>query len=486
MASQECHFLDEAARLVDLAVSVDQVSRTFSLMAACVEMPRCPLSIWAEYVWTLVLRDDDRAGILTQRFIQRARQAQDSAHEGWAHLCHAHQQLYRHRLVDAVELVQRGEAMLRQAGPTALHPRALLLAAHVLAAASKTSEAAALWREAASLVAQRPTQVMVCRIHLMRFELEQMDAGLPLMVDSRSDALDASRWLGMTPLTAFMHVLHGLQSCARGDFDLCRQELDQALQAGERSADPQARLLVRLHLANLLARSGDEAGLRACVNAMDEPALRNAPLGQAVARWLCARQCHLAGDAAKALPLAEAAMEELADLGIWSAEDHWLFVAQLALMSGNRRSARALLQRLVERHRSRPCAIRQATALAVEGMIEYAEGHAGKALALLEQASRPARGTLMSNILLVGLSWLSLVDGGKPSPAQLLPAGQWVDETREGRYVRAMLLNKPYWVMSRRDQPVLLGTAGELSSHRVSDVGGLAQSSYATHLPMPV
>lgn len=124
--------------------------------------------------------------------------------------------------------------------------------------------------------------------------------------------------------------------------------------------------------------------------------------------------------------------------------------------------------------------------LAVEGMIEYAEGHAGKALALFEQACRPARGTLMSNILLFALSWLSLVDGGNPSATQLVPAGQWVDETREGRHVRAMLHNKPYWAMSRRDHPVLLGTAGELVPHRVSDVGVPGQATYATHLPMPV
>lgn len=92
----------------------------------------------------------------------------------------------------------------------------------------------------------------------------------------------------------------------------------------------------------------------------------------------------------------------------------------------------------------------------------------------------------MSNILLFGLSWLSLVDGRNPSATQLVPAGQWVDETREGRHVRAMLHNKPYWAMSRRDHPVLVGTATELVPHRVSDVGSLGQASYATHLPMPV
>lgn len=49
-----------------------------------------------------------------------------------------------------------------------------------------------------------------------------------------------------------------------------------------------------------------------------------------------------------------------------------------------------------------------------------------------------------------------------------------------------MLHNKPYWAMSRRDHPVLLGTAGELVPHRVSDVGLPGQATYSTHLPMPV
>ena len=119
-------------------------------------------------------------------------------------------------------------------------------------------------------------------------------------------------------------------------------------------------------------------------------------------------------------------------------------------------------------------------------MIEYAEGNAGKALPLVEHACRLVRGTLMSNILLFGLTWLALVDGRNPSPAQLLPAGQWVEATREGRYVRSMLHNKPYWAISRRKHPVLLGTATELLPHRVTDVDGAGPTSYAQHLPMPV
>ena len=115
-----------------------------------------------------------------------------------------------------------------------------------------------------------------------------------------------------------------------------------------------------------------------------------------------------------------------------------------------------------------------------------AEGNASKALLLFEQACRLARGTLMSNILLFGHTWLALIDGRNPSPAQLGPAGQWVEVTREGRFVRGMLQNKPYWAMARRQLPVLLGTGVQSMEHGVCDVGEGGQVSYAHHLPLPV
>lgn len=96
----------------------------------------------------------------------------------------------------------------------------------------------------------------------------------------------------------------------------------------------------------------------------------------------------------------------------------------------------------------------------------------------------------MSNILLFGHTWLALIDGRNPSPAQLGPAGQWVEATREGRFVRGMLQNKPYWVMARRQLPVLLGkgtgTDVQPLEHGVSDVGEGGQVSYVHHLPLPV
>ena len=483
---QEARFVEEALPLIELAVTLDQVDKAFALLAACTDLEPCPLPIWAEYVLLLAQRGDDNTLACTERVIEQARLSQDCAHEGWARLCSALHLLYRQRSAEAVELAMAGVALVRHAAPHALHARALLLATHVLATAGKVAEAVVLWREAATVTGQHATHDMLCRVHLQRCELDHMQAGLPGASEPRMPVPDASRWLGLSPLTASIQAMHSLQSCAWGDFERCRRELDHALQAADNGAAAPVRLFVQLQRGNFLARCGDHAGLQECIRALDEPALRAAPLGHAVARWLRARQYHLAGDAAQALPLAEAAMEELADLGMWCSEDQWLCVAQLALVAGNRRSARQWLQRLQARHEHRPLQSRQATALAVEGMIEYAEGNASKALILFEQACSLARGTLLCNILLFGLTWLALIDGRNPSPAQLLPAGQWVECTREGRHVRAMLHNKPYWAISRREHPVLLGTAAELLPHRVADVGSAGPSCYAHHLPMPV
>lgn len=183
---------------------------------------------------------------------------------------------------------------------------------------------------------------------------------------------------------------------------------------------------------------------------------------------------------------AEEAIGEMADAGVWCAEDQWLFVAQIALVAGNRRAARALHERLQARQARLPLQGRQATALAVQGMLEYAEGNASKSLVLFEQACKLARGTFMANILLFGHAWLALIDGRNPSPAQLAPCGQWVAFTREGQYLRAMLLNKPYWAMAQRQPPVLLGTAERAMVHKVNDVGEGSHVSYVHHLPLPV
>lgn len=486
VAGQESRFLDEAAPLIELAVALDQVDRAFPLLKACTDLAPCPLPIWAEFLLALAQRGDENTLVRTEQVIERARLVQDSAHEGWARLCGALHQLVRRRSTEAVDEALEGVALMRYAAPHPLQARALLLAAHVLATAGRVGEAAALWREAVGVSGPHPTQDMACRMHLLRCELEHIEPGSCGASDDCSEAPPASWWLGLSALTASIHALHSLQSCARGDFGRCRRELDHALRAADNAGAAPVRVFVRLHMGNFLARCGDHAGLQDCISALNEPVLRSAPLAQTVAGWLRARQCHLAGDAAQALPLAEAAMEELADLGIWCSEDHWLFVAQLALVAGNRRSARQWLQRLQARHGHRPMPSRQATALAVEGMIEYAEGNASKALPLVEHACQLARGTLVSNILLFGSTWLELIDGRNPSPAQLQPAGQWVEGTREGRYVRSVLHNKPYWAISRRAHPVLLGTATELQPHRVADVGGSGPSSYAHHLPMPV
>ena len=81
---------------------------------------------------------------------------------------------------------------------------------------------------------------------------------------------------------------------------------------------------------------------------------------------------------------------------------------------------------------------------------------------------------------------MALIDGRNPTPAQLAPAGQWVEATREGRHLRTMLQNKPYWAIAQRQHPVLVGTAARLMTHRATDVGETGQSSYAHYLPLPV
>ncbi|KRC11591.1 hypothetical protein ASE11_19495 [Hydrogenophaga sp. Root209] len=482
----EATFWEDASQLVSLSVSLDQTVKAMPLMAICVDMPQCPLHIWAEFVLVMAQRADEATPVLTQRMAHLARLAQDCAHEGWALLCSAKYQLLQHRTAEAVEQAMNGVAMVRHAAPHACHARALLLASHVLAFAGKSSEASVLWREAATLVSQVPSPDMVCRVHLLRCELDHMGMGQTGGAENPIDGLATARWLGLTPMTAWIQVLHGLQSCARGEWATCRRQLEAGLHASEKGESALAQLFAHLQLGSFHARCDDQAGLVACMNAVDQPALRSAPMGSAVARWLQARRCYLAGDAVQALSLAEKAMEEMADFGIWCAEDHWLFVAQLALVAGNRRAARALLQRLQARHEHRPLQTRQATALAVEGMVEYAEGNASKALLLLEQACRLARGSLMANILLFGHTWLALIDGRNPSPAQLAPAGQWVEATREGRHLRTMLLNKPYWAIAQRHHPVLLEAAARPMAHRVTDVGEGGHSSYAHYLPLPV
>lgn len=482
---QEAKFWEEASRLVALAVSLDQAEVARALMSICVERSECPLSIWAECVLDMAQRADEATPAFVERMLQRAQSEQDRMFEGWAQLCMAlHHQLQR-RTPQAVELAMSAVALARQADPHALQARALLLAAGLLASAGQTGKAAELWREAASQVGQSPAPDMVCRVHLLQCELDHMGMAHTAL-DTPPDGLAAVRWLGQTPLAAKIWVYQGIQSCARGEWETSRQQLETALRASDKGLSAAASLFAHLQLGNFHARCGDLAALVTFMNAVSQPALRCSPLGSAVGRWLEARRWYLEGDAVRALASAEAALGEMTDQGVWCGEDQWLFVAQMALIAGNRRAARVLLQRLQARPERPVLPVRQATALAVEGMVEYAEGHPGKALGLFEQACGLARGTLMSNILLFGHTWLALIDGRNPSPAQLGPAGQWVEATREGRFVRGMLQNKPYWAMARRQLPVLLGTGVQSMEHGVCDVGEGGQVSYAHHLPLPV
>ncbi|MFN7120900.1 MAG: winged helix-turn-helix domain-containing protein [Hydrogenophaga sp.] len=482
---QEAKFWEDASRLVALSASLDQAEAARPLMSMCIERGECPLNIWAECALDMAQQADEATPAFAQRMLQRAQAAQAPTFEGWALLCMALHHQLRHRTPEAVELALSGVALVRQAAPHDFQARGLLLAAQVLATAGQAGEAAERWREAARLVSQAPTPDMVCRVLLLRCELDHMGMALT-PVDAPPDGLASVRWLGQTPMTAKVWVLQGLQSCARGEWETCRQQLEAALRASDKGLSAAARLFAHLQLGNFHARCGDQAGLAACVNAVDQPALRCAPMGSAVGRWLQARRWYLEGDVVQALSLAEVALGEMNDQGVWCGEDQWLFVAQMALIGGNRRSARALLQRLQARQAGLALPARQATALAVEGMVEYAEGNASKAMGLFEQACRLARGSLISNILLIGHTWLALIDGRNPSPAQLGPAGQWVESTREGRFVRGMLLNKPYWAMARRQLPVVLGTGVRPLEHGVCDVGEGGHVSYVHHLPLPV
>ena len=80
----------------------------------------------------------------------------------------------------------------------------------------------------------------------------------------------------------------------------------------------------------------------------------------------------------------------------------------------------------------------------------------------------------------------TLIDGRNPSLGHLAPAGQWVECTLEGRYLRSMLIHKPYWALAQHRETARVGTASELLSHEVAEAQGIRGGHYATHLPMPV
>ena len=285
---QEDRFWADACQLVSLAVSLDQADKALPLMAVCVDLPGCPLPIWAEYLLVMAQSADATTPACARRMAQLAIQAGDGAHEGWARLCEALYSLYQHHTEQAVEQALGGVALVRRAAAHARHARALLLASQVLATAGKANEANALWCEAASLVSQSPSPDLVCRMHLLRCELDHLALGQMASGETHPgvDPVACARWLGQAPTTAWLQVLNGLQACARGEWEMCRRQLEVGLKAGERGGSALARLFAHLQLGSLHARSDDQAGLNASVSAVEHLALRQIPMGSAVCLWL--------------------------------------------------------------------------------------------------------------------------------------------------------------------------------------------------------
>ena len=477
---------ERVERLVELAVSLDQVDSTVPLMLGCAERPDCPWPVRAELLWVLAQRQDPNTEAFAQGLVQSTQDAQEPVREAWVRLCLALFCLLQRRIDAAVDHALVGVALLHRATPHASHAPALLLASQVMAHAGKPDEALVFYREADSIAGQVRSTALVCRFKLMQCEFHYLGIALASTGDGHAEALAASRLLGMTSMAAWVRVFCGLQACARGGFDTSRRHFEVAVQAADQSGAPLVRLHARLQWGTFLARCGDQSGLDACVASIAQGDDRQTPLGLAVWRWLRARHFYLQGDAKAALPLAEQAMAVLAHLGIWWPEDNWLFVLQVALVANNRGTAQAIVQRLLARQECGGQPLRECTALAAQGMIEYAQGNAGKALAHFEQTRRLGRDTAMANILLFGHTWLTLIDGRNPSLGHLAPAGQWVECTREGRFLRSMLINKPYWALAQQREPARVGTATELPAHGVADAQDMRSGTYATHLPLPV
>lgn len=477
---------EDVGRLVELATALDQVEGLVPMMRVSAQRPDCPWPVQAALLWVLAQHQDADAVAFAQQRVKPAQDASEPAHEGWVCLCLAQFHLLQQRLDAAVEQAMAGVSLVRRTTPHPSHAQALLLAAHVLAQAGKADEATVFFREAESLAGPVRSAALNCRFHLIRCEFSHLNIAHTSAGDVHAEALQASRLLGMTPMAAWTLVFCGLQACARGGFDACRTHLEAAVQTADQAGAALVRLFARLHWGTFLARCADRAGLDACVASLTQMEDHQTPLGQAVWRWLRARQLYLQSDARAALPFAEQAMAELAGLGLWWPEDHWLFVVQVALVANNRKAADAIGQRLQVRHERSGRPMHECTALAAQGMLEYAHGRSGEALACFEQSRRLGRDNIMVNLLLLGHTWLVLVDGRNPSLGHVASAGQWVECTPQGRYLRALLMNKPYWALTTQREPERVGTETDLLHHEVADAQGIDSSPYANHLPMPV
>jgi DNA-binding winged helix-turn-helix (wHTH) protein len=479
-------FWEELHHLLSLAQAMHQMDRMTPLLVRCAELALCSSRVMAELLWVLARRTDPSTPGLADRLIQRARQSGEVVHEGWAQLCLSCFHLYAHRPDRARQQVGEGLALMRRHAGESLLPRALLLASDVLANLDEHTEAHALLQEADQLIALHPVGNLASNVQLQRCELACLEMEIAAQGQPFASALASAQRLGFQASVAWLQAFCGLRCCALGDFDLSRRHLDASLVAGEQSGETRVHIYALLQLGSFLARIGDERGLEQCLARLSDPALREAPLGTASWRWLRARHLLLNGHAADALLLAEQAMGELSDLGLWWPEDGWIFVAQVALKSGNRAAAQHMLARLDQRRHRPPLAARRATLLAVQGMLAYFDGEHTRALALIQQAHELGRHTLMAQVLMLGLVWLLVVNGHQPTAAHLSACGDWCERTREGQHLQAMLKRHAQWGVAVLQPTLMLGTGTDHAVPLVADAGDADLVRYAECLPMPV
>lgn len=469
--------------VLSLAESLNQVDRMAELLARCIELPQCPLRVLAAYVEVLARRTDRSTPGMAERLSLRARQSGDSAYEGWARLCLAKFHLYVGEVAMARQQALGGLDVLRRHASGALLSRALLLATHMLAMLGHHSNALALLQDAQGAV---DTASLSCEAQLRRCELAYLRMDVAAAGQPFHEALDLAQRLGSQSTESWLRVFCAMQCLAAGRFTEGHQHLEAARLASEHRGLARALIYATLQTGCFHARMGDQAGLENCLSRLGEPQLRDTALGTAAWRWLRARHMLLSGQAQDALPLAEQAMGELAHLGLWWSEDNWLFVAQVALLGGNRSMAEHVLAELEARQLLHPAAPRRAALLAVQGMLAHHDGAQAQALRLFEQAHELARHTLMAQVLLPGLVWLMLVNGRQPASGQLASAGDWAALTPEGRHVQAVLQGQSQWGDALRQTALMLGTGTDHPVPMVAEAGDAALIRYTQYLPMPV
>lgn len=477
---------DHIDAALTLAESLNQVDRMAPVLARCAELPQCPLRVLAALLEVLARRTDRSTPAMAERLTLRARQSGDSGHEGWARLCLAKFHLYvgepavaRHQALGALEV-------LRRHASGALLSRALLLATHMLAMLGQHSDAHALLQDAQGAVDAPPLSCQSCEVQLRRCELAYLRMDIAATGQPFNEALGLAQRVGSQTTEAWLRVFCAMQCLAAGRFTEGHQHLEAARLTSEQRGLSRALIYATLQTGCFHARNGDPCGLERCLARLGDPQLRDTALGTAAWRWLRARHLLLAGNARDALPQAEQAMGELAHLGLWWSEDNWLFMAQAALLGGNRAMAEHVLAELEARQIQHAAAPRRAASLAVQGMLAHHDGAEAQAMRLFEQAHELARHTLMAQVLLPGLVWLSLVNGRQPGAAQLASAGDWAELTPEGRHVQSVLQRQSQWGDALRQTALMLGTGTDHPVPMVSDAGDAALIRYTQCLPMPV